>query len=151
MSNLHLSSINNTEVTEVLCSWESVIEKEAGRELIRGEADTFQIHTEQSTLDLDKLKDSLPGADKSKGSEIGGADHEFATKSIIAHESILPSVKETPHFDHKLYYSSLKGFQLLEKDAEDWGKLLMYGEVVTSTNTLLEKYDMGPNLVDSIY
>lgn len=68
-------------------------------------------------------------------------DYNALTKHLVAHETALPDGKETPYFNHHAYYANLKIFASQESlDPETgWGTQLLYGEVVTSTNTLLEK------------
>ncbi|KAF1829038.1 class II aaRS and biotin synthetase [Decorospora gaudefroyi] len=65
--------------------------------------------------------------------------YENIIKVIVPHENELPSAKETS-FQHEAFYSNLHHYhtKLRNPDAS-FGKHLMYGEVVTSTNTLLEK------------
>jgi biotin--protein ligase len=68
-------------------------------------------------------------------------------KVIIPHEKGLPSAQETP-FHHESFYANLHHYhtKLRNPDAS-FGKLLIYGEVVTSTNTLLER---NPSLLRSL-
>ena len=135
LSKLHLTSINNTEVSELLCSWESIMEKKEGEEIIRGEADTFRIQGQESSFNMDEVVDAL-----AEDSMAGGVpDYETTEKTIIPHEQSLPSARQTPHFDHKRFYTSLRMFQLAEQEANAWGNVLLYGDVVTSTNTILDK------------
>jgi len=134
LSSLHLSAIDNTKVSEILCSWEDVLEKENGQELVKGEADTFHVQSDENNLSVEELRQSLPA----NGGADGIVDYSTVTKTIVAHEKALPSHEVTPRFNHKLYYSSLRRFQVAE-GAEDWGNILLYGDVVTSTNSLLEK------------
>ncbi|KAJ6439754.1 biotin apo-protein ligase [Purpureocillium lavendulum] len=142
LSTLHLSAIDNTKVSEILCNWEDVIDKGDGEELIKGEADTFLVQSDEDALSVQELRQSLPG----EGGTDGIVDYAAVTKTIVAHEKALPSHETTPRFDHKLFYSSLRRFQGLE-GAEDWGSILMYGDVVTSTNSLLEK---NPKLISKL-
>lgn len=134
LSTLHLSSSNNSEVAELLCGWESIMDKEDGVELIRGETDTFRIENEEEILSMSELEGALP-------QDVGDMvlDYENVVKKIVPHERELPTLKQTPHFNHKLFFADLQRFQKVENDAESWGNILMYGDVVTSTNTLLEK------------
>lgn len=68
-------------------------------------------------------------------------DYNKVLKRLIAHEIDLPSSKETPCFNHHAFYANLRHYLTKTKGIEgDFGKFLLYGEVVTSTNTLLEKY-----------
>lgn len=142
LSSLHLTSINNSEVSELLSSWNSIIEKEDGQEFIRGEVDTFRIRSDDTSLDMSELKSSLP---TTHGNHF--VDYSKVIKELVCHENSLPSVSETPQFDHKLYYSSLKKYQLLEGKPEGWGSILMYGEVLTSTNSIVEK---NPKLLEQL-
>lgn len=140
LSSLHLSAIDNTKVTELLCAWEEVMDKEDGREFVRGEADTFHIQGEDGSLSVEELQHSLPSTEGVGAKDGGIVDYAAITKRIIPHEKTLPSPESTPRFNHKQFYSSLKRFQATEEDAEEWGNILLYGDVVTSTNSLLEKY-----------
>ncbi|GJN82259.1 biotin holocarboxylase synthetase [Purpureocillium lilacinum] len=142
LSSLHLSAIDNTKVSEILCSWEDVFEKENGQELVKGEADTFHVQSDEDNLSVEELRQSLPA----DGGADGIVDYSAVTKTIVAHEKALPSHEVTPRFNHKLYYSNLRRFQVAE-GAEDWGNILLYGDVVTSTNSLLEK---NPKLISKL-
>ena len=67
-------------------------------------------------------------------------DYNAITKSLIPHETEWPGTKETPYFNHHSFYANLRKYQEEgDSEAEEFGKYLMYGEVVTSTNTMLEK------------
>lgn len=63
--------------------------------------------------------------------------------SLVAHETALPDAKETPHFNHHAFFANLNLYttqSLTPRESEGtWGQTLLYGEVVSSTNTLLEK------------
>lgn len=51
-----------------------------------------------------------------------------------------PTGKETPYFNHHAFYANLRRYQQeSSSEAEEFGKIILYGEVVTSTNTMLEK------------
>ena len=65
-------------------------------------------------------------------------------KHIILCQDALPDGRQTPLFDIELYYKSLSVAQQKEGSSDiavPWGigEALLYGEVVTSTQTLLEK------------
>ncbi|KAH6605952.1 hypothetical protein Trco_005105 [Trichoderma cornu-damae] len=132
LSSLHLTAIDSGKVTELLCDLGDVIEKENGNEFIRGETDTFQIVTQEDGLNLDELQNTLPQAETVD-------DPSSVVKRIIAHEKKLPGDDLTPRFSHERFYSGLKKYRMMESGAEQWGDILLYGDVVTSTNTLLEK------------
>lgn len=73
-------------------------------------------------------------------------DYDSAVKKLVLHESDLPSKVDTPYFDHKAYFAALAEINddmnthARPDSANSFGQTLLYGEVVTSTNTLLEKY-----------
>ena len=141
LSSIHLSSMDRAQVSELLFSLEDVIVKEDKEEYIRAENDVFHIVRRESRWSVGALKKSLPtdeeGENKAPASRPIDADNPV--KRVLPHEQGWPDNKETPSFHHNIFYSSLKGFHKIEPDAGEWGKLFMYGEVVTSTNTLLEK------------
>lgn len=67
-------------------------------------------------------------------------DYDRVIKKVIMHERELPSGRETPCFNHHGYYANLAHYHSKCANSEpEFGKHLLYGEVVTSTNTLLEK------------
>ena len=135
LSDIHLSAIDGTKVSELLCAWEDVVRKDGGHEYIDGGADTFVIQSDDGSLPPgEPLHQSLP-VDAGGGDTV---DYAAVTKRVVAHENAWPSRDATPRFDHALYYSSLGRFRAVD-DAEDWGGMLMYGDVVTSTNSLLER------------
>jgi biotin--protein ligase len=78
-------------------------------------------------------------------------DYNTVTKQILVHTSPAhPSNKETPYFNHSTFFSHLTSCDTDGASAfspgiphpgprSRFGNPLIYGEVVTSTNTLLEK------------
>jgi biotin--protein ligase len=153
LSRLHLSSINHIEVSELLEELKDVITVEDGEEYIKGENDTFHIEKHSSRWSLNSLVKSLPvlGAgmtgDQSKTDQTDGVtedrilDYSKIIKRLIPHETEWPGGKETPYFNHHAFFANLRRYQQENSsEAEEFGNVLMYGEVVTSTNTILEKY-----------
>jgi biotin--protein ligase len=146
LSKIHLSSLHHTEASEILCSFDEIITKDNGEEYIKGDNDLFHLEkpdsrwsmaalSEALSSDLEALKKKKTG----RGSPDPTADYSHVPKRVVTHEEAWPEPKETPYFNHSVYYSSLREFRAQEPEAETWGDVLMYGEVVTSTNTLLEK------------
>ncbi len=154
LSRLHLSSMHHYLVPELLASWEDIITIEDGEEYIQGENDTFHLEKQNSRWSVDSLLTALPipGSLKGKeepatnqvdgaGSDDGIVDYNAITKRLIPHEMEWPGAKETPYFNHNAFYANLKKYQEERGgEAGEFGKYLLYGEVVTSTNTLLEKW-----------
>lgn len=74
-------------------------------------------------------------------------EYEKIIKVIVPHDKSLPSIKDTP-FHHEAYYANLHHYHnKLRNPNASFGKHLIYGEVVTSTNTLLEK---NPSLLQKL-
>ncbi|RFU36226.1 hypothetical protein B7463_g7, partial [Scytalidium lignicola] len=154
LSSLHLSSLNHIEVSELLEDWKEIITEEDGEDYIKGENDTFHLEKQQSKWSLNTLAKSLPlvgSSEKDKENinaeqpEVAGSDDKIVDynaiiKSLISHESVWPGIKETPNFNHHAFYANLRQYQNEGNiEAEEFGKTLLYGNVITSTNTLLEK------------
>jgi biotin--protein ligase len=129
-----------------------LITKENGEEYMKGENDTFHLEKQGSRWSLNNLAKSLPLPDALKDNEEKPADqldaasgdrivdYNAITKRLIPHEVEWPGTKETPYFNHHSFYANLKKYQGERGcEAEEFGKYMMYGEVVTSTNTMLEK------------
>ncbi|ROW01227.1 hypothetical protein VMCG_05938 [Cytospora schulzeri] len=153
LSKLHLSALDPMEVGGLLVSFDDIITKdEQGEEFIKGENDTFHLEHPDSRWRVDDLREALQAAhvddidekkvrdDPSKAGAVDGLiDYNKLVKTIIPHETAWPEPKETPYFNHHDFYASLQEFRRRETEAYEWGDALLYGEVVTSTNTLLEK------------
>lgn len=153
LSRLHLSSMNHFEVSELLEELKDVIIIEDGEEYIKGENDTFHIEKHSSKWSLNSLTKylSVSGPGTSKGgsnteqtdsdTQDRILDYSSITKRLIPHETEWPGSKETPYFNHHVFFANLRRYQQeTYGEAEEFGKVLLYGEVVTSTNTILEKY-----------
>ncbi|KAI1822081.1 class II aaRS and biotin synthetase [Xylaria intraflava] len=147
LSHLHLSSIVSGNVDDLLFSWEDIISKENGEDYIRAENDTFHLEKPETRWSMDTLKDTLPQNDSTGELTIPSSttaneaviDYTTVVKRIVTHERTWPEAKETPYFNHYAFFSCLREYRRTDTDAENWGDYLMYGEVVTSTNTMLDK------------
>ncbi|OAL00612.1 class II aaRS and biotin synthetase [Phaeosphaeriaceae sp. SRC1lsM3a] len=74
-------------------------------------------------------------------------DYEKIVKNIVPHDQGLPSTKEIP-FHHEAFFANLSFYHnKFQNPAASFGKHLLYGEVVTSTNSLLEK---NPSLLRNL-
>lgn len=163
LSRLHLCSVAPTEVAELVSSWQDVITTEDDEEYIKGEHDTFHIH-KSSTWSMRNIKEVVSGAaaaisgittrsDQKQEAKVEQADsaaksksvdptadYDKVVKTLVAHEDNEPTNKETPYFNHAAYFANLKRYNETLRDSQRaFGKYLLYGEVVTSTNTILEK------------
>ncbi|KAI0129688.1 biotin-protein ligase [Xylariales sp. AK1849] len=138
LSPLHISAINSADVDDLLYSWEEIITREDGEEYITGENDNFHLEKRETRWSMNELKRSLSNESGTTGYD-GIVDYSTITKRVIFHDQAWPDTKETPYFNHNAYYGSLKAYRVMDPEAGEWGDYLMYGEIVTSTNTLLEK------------
>ncbi|KAI0998568.1 Biotin--protein ligase [Podosphaera aphanis] len=147
LSQLHLSSMYSDYISQLLLSWENVniISKLGQEEYINGENDIFCLLKNDPKTD-NSLKSKIQFSteeieQKQKSSDqTSVSDNGAKQKQLIIHRNEWPEAKETPYFDHEKFYTDLKTYQEEKgSKAENFGKYLLYGEVVTSTNTMLEK------------
>ena len=144
LSRLHLTSLQPSETSKVLSALEDIITTEDGEEYIKDENDTFHLE-KPSMWSLGSLGAALPdepkkGTDQDGDSEDRILDYNTIVKRLVVHDKEHPLSKETPYFNHHAYFANLQHYQSGGKDInKDFGRNLLYGEVVTSTNTLLEK------------
>ena len=156
LSRLHLSAHQPSDVSELISSWQGIITLIDSEEHIKAENDTFHLEKPGAWV-MDKLTKAVTAvlpvvstekneAEKTnEGDETATSDkitdYDKVIKKVIVHERELPSSRETPCFNHHGYYANLAHYHSKCANSEpEFGKHLLYGEVVTSTNTLLEKY-----------
>jgi len=136
LSSLHVSGLDADETMEILSCLAPALTNECQNEYLKDENDTFRIER-PGTWNLGDLEESLPN--ESATSSDGIVDYQKVIKRLVIHDD-LPSSKLTPYFNHHAFYSNLRQYQSESKEgASKFGSNLMYGEVVTSTNTILEK------------
>ncbi|KAK2597909.1 hypothetical protein N8I77_012661 [Diaporthe amygdali] len=161
LSKLHLSALDPEEAGGLITSFSDIITRdEKNEEIIKDDNDTFHIEHPDSRWSVNDLREALQSAhvddndgktakyDPARATGIDGLiDYNKVLKTIVPHESSWPEPKETPYFNHHDFYGSLQEFRRRETESYEWGDALMYGEVVTSTNTLLEK---NPKLLSKL-
>ncbi|KAJ5725663.1 uncharacterized protein N7483_007020 [Penicillium malachiteum] len=136
LSSLHITGQDPESSLEILSLLAPDLKEENRNEYLKDENDTFRIER-PGTWNLSELEEALPEGE-SKSTE-GIVDYHAITKRLVFHDE-LPSSKLTPYFNHHAFYSNLKQYQSESREgASEFGSNLMYGEVVTSTNTILEK------------
>lgn len=141
---MHLSSNQPGAVIELLHSLREIISDDEQGRWLRDDHDTFQI-IDASAFDLSELRDTLPrcAGHEPKGTAEGEENASKTIKRLVVYQSMEPvPLREcTPKFDHEAYYKHLKEYQQTTRTPLDrkFGTTLLYGEVMTSTNTLLEK------------
>ncbi|KKK17570.1 hypothetical protein ARAM_006637 [Aspergillus rambellii] len=138
LSSLHFSSLSPDDAKEVLKSLEELV---GDAQYLKDEHDTFRIET-PGVCNMGDLAESLP-ADVKESSKIsqeeGILDHQAVVKRLVVHDDV-PSSKMTPYFNHHAFYTHLRHYQAQSNEgASQFGSNLIYGEVITSTNTILEK------------
>ena len=158
LSAIHLSSSDSSGVSGILSALGKGVELIDGEQYLKGEKDTFCLQQSQSAWSMTSLTraalDSLSGTSESnQGKAVTKqqdaqkqhpTDPSELVKSIVLHENDSPSVKDTPHFNHQAYYTALEEYTLSKRLGDStsqilFGQNLLYGEVVTSTSTLLER------------
>ena len=163
LSLLHLVSVQPTELERVMDDLSDIITRdENGREVIKGANDTFVFERPASTFSVDKLKEAVASvlpASIAPSTTSGSADdtasrdeavpvsddgmtidYDKVIKRVYVHEDAMPSAKDTPYFNMNAYYSNWKAYVRETNGTEGlFGKTLLYGEVVTSTSTMLDK------------
>ena len=144
LSRLHLSSAIPSDTSAFMESLREVITIRDGEEYLKDENDTFHFEKSASWA-FGSLVDALPVAkdDKTDETRFGDerdTDYDKIVLRMIVHDKGSPAGKETPYFNHDAYYSNLKHYRSrTNNDEVVFGHYILYGDVVTSTNTLLEK------------
>lgn len=93
----------------------------------------------------EEIQDCIQYTSASSSDQI--LDYTKIIKAIVPHTDGLPTTKEIP-FHHEAFYANLRFYHdTLRNPTASFGKHLLYGEVVTSTNTLLEK---NPSLLRTL-
>ncbi|KAL3470175.1 biotin-protein ligase [Aspergillus californicus] len=135
LSSLHFSSLSSDDAEQVLRSLEELVGDE---EFLKDEHDTFKIE-KSGAYNMGALAESLPSQESEASQTEGIVDYQSIVKRLVIHDDV-PSSKMTPYFNHHAFYTHLRGYQAQSKEgASLFGSNLLYGEVVTSTNTILEK------------
>lgn len=144
LSRLHFSSVDPADTASLYDVLKDIVTTDDGEEYIKDENDTFHLE-KAGTWEIGRLKGSLPAGqnetnDTTAPEEERFVDYNTVLKRIVIHKEDHPAPKETPYFNHAAFYASWQYYQEKAKEANgEFGKHIMYGEVVTSTNTLLEK------------
>lgn len=145
LSRLHLSSVLPNGTAEIMAGLREIVSIADGEEYIKDENDTFHLE-KPSAWSLGPLAMALTGetSENADDGDVNGdriIDYNAVVKRLVVHEKEPPPSKETPYFNHDAFYANLKHYESKTPEAKDgFGNSILYGEVVTSTNTLLEKY-----------
>ncbi|BCR88120.1 biotin--[acetyl-CoA-carboxylase] ligase BPL1 [Aspergillus chevalieri] len=145
LSSLHLSSLDSEETRKIISSLQDSITKDGDEEYFKDANDTFRLE-KSGVWNMGKLEESLP-ASENQDTNQGIVDYNAILKRLVIHDE-LPSTKITPYFNHYAFYSNLRHYQSKMKEGTaEFGSNLIYAEVITSTNTILEK---NPKLLRSL-
>ncbi|KAL8944001.1 MAG: hypothetical protein Q9216_000710 [Gyalolechia sp. 2 TL-2023] len=149
LSRLHLSSAVVSHTANLVQTLEDIITMQDGEEYIRDENDVFHLE-KPATWSLGSLANALPDSTREDpGGELSGnaedqdkiIDYNKIVKRLMIHDKDLPESKDTPYFNHQAFFANLTHYESQSRESDGtFGKNLLYGEVVTSTNTMLEKY-----------
>jgi len=138
LSLLHLSSTSPADVGRLVDRLREISVVDGDKQKIVGENDTFILERNPEPFSMGSLADALTGEQDSPHKII---DYNKVEKHVQIHDSGHPPPKETPYFDHTAYYKHLERYRSQSRSSpEIFGSFLLYGEVVTSTNTMLDKY-----------
>ena len=154
LSRLHLSSMLPNGASHIMDGLQEIVSIKDGEEYIKDENDTFHLE-KPSTWSFGSLAKNLTGETDEKTDNDGDdddriIDYNAIIKRLIVHEKEPPPSKETPYFNHDAFYANLKHYKNNTQEGKnDFGHSILYGEVVTSTNTLLEKY-VNPHAVKEL-
>ncbi|KAK4039069.1 biotin-protein ligase [Parachaetomium inaequale] len=141
LSKIHLSALKHTDVGETLSSFDEIITREDDEEYIKGGNDLFHLEKPDSRWSLASLSEALlsevDGSKKKTGraSPDPTADYSHVPKRIVSHVDGWPEPKETPYFNHSVYYSSLREFRAKESEAETWGDVLINHNLLSKLPT----------------
>ncbi|KAL8658497.1 MAG: hypothetical protein Q9226_000950 [Calogaya cf. arnoldii] len=148
LSRLHLSSAETADASGLIEKLKDIITEQDGEQYIVDENDTFHLE-KPSRWSLGSVADALPrmtdGAsenpeEENEEDEEKLIDYDKIVKRLLVHDIDQPESKDTPYFNHHAYIANLKHYESQGRGGgRTFGKELLYGEVVTSTNTLLEK------------
>lgn len=143
LSRLHLSSLDSSAMSALLARLQNVIVSDLGEEWLEGENDMFQFlrapNFSMGSMDHSLQREESKRTDDHSMSSDIGLDYKDVVKHVLVHEEEHPTGKDTPYFNHHAFFSNLKHYQSSIDIPGDFGRCLLYGEVVTSTSTMLEK------------
>ncbi|KAI5294376.1 biotin holocarboxylase synthetase [Ascosphaera atra] len=139
LSQFHISGIDQEGASKLIGELREAVEEEDGKPYIKDENDTFLL-VESSSLHMDSIKDALKETEQNQDQgEQSFDDYNATVKTMVTHEKP-PTPKETPYFNHQAFFSNLEKYRSSSRDGlSKFGSQILYAEVITSTNTVLEK------------
>ncbi|KAK6518521.1 biotin holocarboxylase synthetase, variant 2 [Arthrobotrys conoides] len=128
LSDLHLSGLNTGEVTSLLGILREV------RSPGRSAATSMVIEAESTTF----LFEANGIAPINSMLENFASDNSMTTY-VRTYEGAPPEYEKTPHFDILNYFQHLREYQEQSTKKLNYGSPLLYGELMTSTNSIIDK------------
>jgi biotin--protein ligase len=95
--------------------------------VLQGSNDPFRICDSKDTTFKEEHENNDDGDQDEEQADL----NKVVKAMDVYYDGSYPDPRETPHFNHKLYFDELS--------TNEMGQVLQYGEVVTSTSTMLEK------------
>lgn len=132
LSRLKLTSNRPEKLQQIVLDLQNNIgfEDDNNSNLLRGSNDAFRIWNAEKDSTFFSA-DSKHDHDVLNYDEMEDLNNVTKDMDVYYTAGVYPDPRETPHFNHKLYFDELQTTEL--------GRVLQYGEVVTSTSTMLEK------------
>lgn len=152
LSCLHLSSVEPEYTQTIVSALEEAITRDgddSSKEFLKDDNDVFEIQRVDK-YQMQDLKEALSDSTATDGmgtamdlsnvaADDGIVDYNAIVKRLSIH-SEWPLSKLTPYFNHNAFFANLRHYQSQSREAVlDFGRSIIYGEVVTSTSTILEK------------
>ena len=124
-----------------MASFQDIITIEDGEEYIKDENDTFHIERPSTWFTGSRIERQTEKINDNDSDEDRILNYSTIVKRVVIHDQEFPPSKDTPYFNHHAYFANLKHYRLKSPEQDsNFGEQILYGEVVTSTNTLLERY-----------
>jgi len=143
LSRVHLTAANPSDVANLVDRLQDIITTEGDVTKIVDDNDTFILEKESSGGGCSFCTEDLTNALDDPENDI--VDYNEVPKKLQAHDSGLPSNEETPSFNHKAFYEDLWAYRHQSRSLlSQFGTFMLYGETVTSTNTMLDKSVLLP-------
>ncbi|SMY20891.1 unnamed protein product [Zymoseptoria tritici ST99CH_1A5] len=162
LSHLHLSSAKPSDVADLVATWREagILTTENNSIYIKGENDTFHLlqtdgwsmaSVAQAVAEISPktVQNAISASSSNRGHDKNATDdtsrdrildYNLVTKTLVPHPTSHPDAKSTPHFNHAAFFQHLQTHQSRHPGlAGDYGRTLLYAEVLTSTQTILDK------------
>jgi biotin--protein ligase len=139
LSRVHLTALHPPDVAHLVDRLQDITTMEGELIKLVDENDTFVMH--QGSPQRTPGHQLEPAEEALEEPADGIIDYNKVPKHLYTHSSGFPSVDETPFFSHDAFYENLQAYRSQSRfSPSQFGTFMLYGETVTSTNTLMDKY-----------